>query len=327
MLWEEVFRVFHHLLNLVLVNSPISAGLEYLLDAGFLLLFVSNGSTFACTCLHMSVTITLLSKRFATMITWKGLRSTMDADMVKYIANFEKLAATYSTYEDLIWASSEAIVTKNFSKPSFAILFTNIYQLIIMSTIVLFKLLWGLIFWLEADIWSYNQVLNSNILMNHVLARVSKSIWWNLCFHVHCNRHLNSLDRLVLLQYRWCWVQNWTPIQILFHRYVDQRILTILSCHTLIVVNHFESLDIIILIRLAIECLWVSKCLLVDKRRVARKMWLIQHLWFGNLFDWALVLDMFNLLADVTLKSNVVCNLLPDGWIVDKRFLWTEIRL
>ena len=65
----------------------------------------------------------------------------MNADMVKYIANFEKLAATYSTYEDLIWASSEAIVTKNFSKPSFAILFTNIYQLIIMSTIVLFKLL------------------------------------------------------------------------------------------------------------------------------------------------------------------------------------------
>ena len=85
----------------------------------------------------MSVTITLLSKGFATMIAWKGLRSTMDTDVVKYITNFEKLAATYSTYEDLIWASSEAIVTKNFSKPSFDILFTNIYQLVIMSTIVL----------------------------------------------------------------------------------------------------------------------------------------------------------------------------------------------
>ena len=205
MLYEEVFRVFHHFLNLTLVNSTISACLEYLLHAGFLLLFVPNGTTFACACLHMSITITLLSKRLATMIAWKWLRSAMDTDMVKHIANFEKLAATNSTYEDLIWAPSEAIVTKNFSKPSFSIFFTNIKHLVIILDIVLFKLLWGLIVWLEA-IWGYNQVLNSYILMNHVLAWVSIPIRWNLCFHVHRNRHLNPLDPLVLLQHRWCLV-------------------------------------------------------------------------------------------------------------------------
>lgn len=66
----------------------------------------------------MRVAVALLGEGLAAVFAREGLRSAVDADVVEHVANFEKLAPADGANEDLVWTSSQAVVSEYFDVSS-----------------------------------------------------------------------------------------------------------------------------------------------------------------------------------------------------------------
>ena len=80
----------------------------------------------ACSCLHVRVAVALLGEGLAAVFAREGLRSAVDADVVEHVANFEKLAPADGANEDLVWTSSQAVVSEYFGVSSHLIFSTDL---------------------------------------------------------------------------------------------------------------------------------------------------------------------------------------------------------
>ena len=73
----------------------------------------------------MGVAVALLSESLAAVVAREGLGSTVDADVVEHVANFEKLPPTNRADEDLVRTTSQVVVPEHFRESSFFVFSTE----------------------------------------------------------------------------------------------------------------------------------------------------------------------------------------------------------